>query len=185
MIKMIWVYSISKILSFQCVTTDGPSVVCPKEFSNICVPAGKNVQQPTADICGCNDPTTFCNDGKVCKQDNGAFDCRDCTTGDCPAYAPLCDGSNRCVCGTTPISAIDTAIHNTCTTEDATGVFSCGKPGKGTGDSCISASLNPRCLNDLMTLVLGDETSTCKVNLQFFCIDTKWIQIIMQFWYIK
>ena len=156
--------------------------MCPKEFSNICVPGGTNIANPTSDtgdgICGC--ASAFCNDGNVCKQGtSGGFSCTDCTTGDCPAYAPRCDGTtSRCLCGTETASSINTMIHNTCTTEDASGKFSCGKPGKGTGEACNAASLNPRCFNDIINsphgmIILGDETSTCKVNFRLFGIDTK------------
>ena len=132
-----------------------------------------NPTSNTGGICGCANSGTFCSDGTVCKQDtSGVFGCRDCTTGDCPAYAPLCGGTpTRCTCGAEVASTINTMIHNTCTTEDASGVFSCGKPGKGTGAPCDANSLNPRCFNDLINtphgmIILGDETSTCKVNFR-------------------
>ena len=129
-------------------------------------------------VCGCQttgQAATFCNDGKVCKATTSTgtdFACRDCTTADCPAHAPLCD-ANVCKCGSNAVTAIDTQIQNTCTTTDSSGVFSCGKPGTGAGTSCSPTSLNPRCFNDLIDtshgmIILGDATSTCKVIVQSF-----------------
>ena len=122
------------------------------------------------DICGCKTPTgtEFCNAGNVCKKDsNDEFACRGCESGDCPSYAPRCDGTTKqCSCGDTVASMINTMIQNTCTTEDADGMFSCGKPGSGTGTSCVANSVTPRCFNDDGMIMLGDENSTCKVTIQ-------------------
>ena len=165
------------------MTTGSPivSIVCPTEFSNKCVTTGTNSAASSNDICGCVVPgsstNAFCNSGEVCKASTSTgndFACRDCATGECPAHAPHCvDASKRCQCGSRAASLINVLTQNTCTTEDENGEFSCGKPGTGAGTSCITGSLNPKCLNNLIDtshgmMILGDPTSTCKVIVYSF-----------------
>ena len=80
---------------------------CPTEYSNKCNTAA-TVGFPD-DLCACVQdpsqttvPTNFCAmDSKICKADvNGDIDCRECSDGECPNFAPRCDGSpKKCLCG--------------------------------------------------------------------------------------
>ena len=98
----------------QCQSLWGPYVigVCPAEYSNKCniaAPFGgifpddlcACVQDPSQTIDPINPPTTFCAaDSKICKADvNGIINCRDCCDGECPNFAPRCNGA-QCLCGT-------------------------------------------------------------------------------------
>ena len=86
---------------------------CQAEYSNKC-----NTASPDLDnLCACvqdpsktidltdtsTHPTKFCAaNSKICKADvSGDLDCRDCSDGECPNFAPRCDGTQKqCFCGT-------------------------------------------------------------------------------------
>ena len=170
----------------KCLSANGVVAVCPEEYSNICNLQASDLNQNSGfpnDLCGCQDPslsnpptpTTFCTDvSKICKADNsGNFGCQDCSNGDCPDFAPLCDngsgGSGECRCGSNKPFANPTVtdnqnglqlfIANTCSGSAATDMFSCGS----TGNPCDANSINPFCLDNSLLTNIGDQSSTCKV----------------------
>ena len=173
-------------ISLQCQSTFTPGVrgVCPIEMSNKCntfatdmPPYGLPDMPPYGlpnDLCGCKDPNfetippeyipDFCGfDGLhlICKADsNGYFGCQGCSDGECPDFAPLCDGRYGCSCGTNgPLGVFQAWDVNTCSGNSTTDMFVCGV----TGSQCIHGSVNPFCLDDSFMPKIGDEKSTCKV----------------------
>ena len=154
--------------------------VCPTEYSNRCnidaIDDGTTTGFPN-DLCGCQDPnlsnppapTTFCTDAsKICKADNnGNFGCQECTNGECPDYAPLCDtSSGECRCGQNkPYGNSNSQDNwnlffaNTCSGNADTDMFICGS----TGNACDAGSVNPFCLDITLMPKIGDLSSTCKV----------------------
>ena len=150
--------------------------VCPAEYSNKCNTAAPFDGIFPDDLCACvqdpsqtidiyNPPTTFCAaDSKICKADvNGIINCRDCCDGECPNFAPRCDGT-QCLCGTSlpfgTFGTLDRALANTCSGKDAADRFVCG----ATGNPCDIETVNPFCLDDRLYETLGAASSTCKVN---------------------
>ena len=164
-------------ISFQCQSTFIPELrgVCPIEISNKCNTFSTD-RPPYGlpnDLCGCKDPNfdfmqmEFCTDsytGLICKADSeenfGYPACKGCSDGECPGFAPRCDGTYGCSCGTNDPSVVFHALDvNTCSGNSTTDMFVCG----ATGSQCIHGSVNPFCLDDSFMLNIGDEKSTCKV----------------------
>ena len=172
---------------WQCQSFMNPLLlgVCPAEYSNKCNTAAPFDGIFPDDLCACvqdpsqtidiNDPITlpitFCAaDSKICKADaNGDIDCKACSDGECPNFAPRCDQVRRqCLCGTSlPFGisgTLDTALANTCSGEYAADKFVCG----ATGDSCDNGTVNPFCLDDVVYETLGASSSTCQVRSQVY-----------------
>ena len=162
----------------QCQSLVSPFLigVCPAEYSNKCNIAAPFTGIFPDDLCACvqdpsqaidisNPPTTFCAaDSKICKADvNGSIGCRDCCDGECPNFAPRCNGA-QCLCGTSlpfgTFGTLDRASANTCSGKDAADRFVCG----ATGNPCDIETVNPFCLDDRLYETLGAASSTCKVN---------------------
>ena len=166
----------------QCQSFVSPFLigVCPAEYSNKCNIAAPFGGKFPDDLCACvqdpsqtidiyNPPTTFCAaDSKICKADvNGSIGCRDCCDGECPNFAPRCNGA-QCLCGTSlpfgTFGTLDTTLANTCSGKNAADKFVCG----ATGDSCDNGTVNPFCLDDVGYETLGASSSTCQVISQVY-----------------
>ena len=174
------------IILLQCQSTADQRVagVCPTEYSNKCNidatdATGLDPTDPgfPSDLCGCQDPslpnppapTTFCTDAsKICKADtSGNFGCQDCTSSECPDFAPLCDTTTgECLCGSKkPFgnSNIQDNLNlfraNICSGSTATDMFVCAT----TGNPCDPNTVNPYCVDNLFAQKLGDLSATCKV----------------------